>query len=193
MLLLVRHGRTAANAARRLLGRLDVPLDELGQRQAEALGKVDSLRSASRVVCSPLERTRQTAAALGPPVTVDERWIEMDYGIYDGMALDAVPADAWRRWRSDLCWEPEGGESFAQVGARVRAACDDLAEEAASSDVVVVSHVSPIKLAVAWALSAPDETMWHLFLDTASLSRVSTATTGPSLSSFNETHHRPSV
>lgn len=193
MLLLVRHGRTAANAERRLLGRLDVPLDELGLRQAEELGKVDSLHNASRVVCSPLLRTRQTAEALGPPVNVDERWIEVDYGVYDGLPLDEVPADAWQRWRTDLHWAPEGGESFAHVGARVRDACAELAAEAGQGDVVVVSHVSPIKLAVAWALGAADETMWHLFLDTASVSRVAVFETGPSLTSYNETHLRPSA
>ena len=91
MLFLVRHGRTAHNASRRLLGRLDVPLDELGRRQAEALGRVPFLREAARVVSSPLSRAVETAAALGPPVSVDERWVEIDYGIYDGAASDGVP------------------------------------------------------------------------------------------------------
>ena len=191
MLLLVRHGRTAHNASRRLLGRLDVALDDLGRRQAEALGRVDVIAGAARVVTSPLARARETADALGPPVSVDERWIEVDYGVYDGLPLEEVPAEMWRRWREDLDWVPDAGESLAAVGRRVRDACAELVAESRDHDVVVVSHVSPIKSAVAWALGAPDDILWRMFLDTASVCRVGYGASGPSLHSFNETHHRP--
>ncbi|MGH9115250.1 MAG: histidine phosphatase family protein, partial [Acidimicrobiales bacterium] len=119
MLYLVRNGRTAHNASDRLLGRMDVPLDDLGRRQAEALGRVPCLRQAARVVTSPLARARDTASALGHPVEVDERWTELDYGIYDGMPLDAVP-DLWRSWSRDPSFTPEGVESLAVFCIRVR-------------------------------------------------------------------------
>lgn len=192
MLILVRHGRTAANAERRLLGHLDAPLDEVGRRQVSALASVDVVAGARRVVCSPLGRARDTAASLGPPVSVDERWVELDYGIYDGMAVGDIRPEVWRRWRSDPEWAPEGGEALAALGRRVRAACTELAEEAARTDVVVVSHVSPIKAAVAWALGVGDEATWRMYLDTASVCRVAVTAAGPSLHTFNETHHRPS-
>jgi broad specificity phosphatase PhoE len=166
VLYLVRHGRTAQNAARLLLGRMDVPLDEVGRRQASALGEMGVLAAASRVVSSPLARARDTAAFLGPPVTVDERWTEIDYGQFDGFELGAA-AELWVGWDADLEYTPPGGESLADLGRRVRAACDDLWDEAVSSDVVVVSHVSPIKAAVAWALGVGDEICWRTFLDTA--------------------------
>ena len=191
MLYLVRHGRTAYNAGRRLLGRIDAPLDELGVRQAAALGQADVLRHASRVVSSPLTRARDTAAALGPPVTVDERWTEIDYGIHDGAELESVP-DLWRTWGSDLDFEPGGGESLAAVGKRVRAACEDLWPEAAEADVVVVTHVSPIKAAIAWALQVGDEVCWHMFVDVASVSAIGSGRGAPTLRTFNETHLRPS-
>jgi broad specificity phosphatase PhoE len=193
VLYLVRHGRTDHNASRRLLGRLDVPLDELGQRQAAALGQIDELRNATRVVASPLMRARQTAEALGPPVTLDERWAEIDYGVYDGAELDSV-GDLWREWGNDLAYTPEGGESIAAMGARIRAACDSLWDEAAVQDVVVVTHVSPIKAALAWALQVGDEICWRMFVDTASVSRVGVGRGGrPSVRTFNETHLRPSI
>ena len=151
MLYLVRHGRTASNAARLLLGRMDVPLDELGRRQAAALAEVPQLRGATRVISSPLARAYDTASAIGPPVTVDDRWIEIDYGRFDGLELSAA-TQLWAAWDADLEYRPEGGESLSDLGRRVRAACADLWEEASGSDVVVVSHVSPIKAAVAWAL-----------------------------------------
>jgi broad specificity phosphatase PhoE len=192
MLILVRHGRTAHNAEHRLQGRVDVGLDEVGLRQAAALASVDAVAGAHRVVTSPLARARDTASALGGPVTVDPRWIEIDYGIYDGVPVGEVPAQVWTRWRQDVAWAPEGGESLAAVGRRVRAACEELAAEAADSNVVVVSHVSPIKAAVAWALDAGDEVVFHLHLDTGSLCRVATGDGGPVLLSYNEVHHRPS-
>lgn len=191
MLYLVRHGRTAHNASRRLLGRLDVPLDDLGRRQAEALGRVPALHHARRVVTSPLARARDTAAALGPPVTTDDRWLEIDYGIYDGVELEAAP-ELWRGWGTDLRYTPEGGESLAGLGVRVRDACQDLWAEATEGDVVVVTHVSPIKAAIAWALGVGDETSWRMFVDVASLSVLGPGRSGPSLRTFNETQYRPS-
>jgi len=192
VLYLVRHGRTAQNAARRLLGHLDVPLDELGRRQAKALGEVEVLRRATRVVSSPLARARETAAALGPPVSVDDRWVEIDYGSYDGIEL-ADSGALFREWDRDLGYRPPGGESLVDVGERARRACDELWVESRTNDVVVVSHVSPIKAAVAWALGVGDEVAWRMFLDVASLSVVGEGRRGPTLRSFNETLHRPSA
>jgi broad specificity phosphatase PhoE len=192
VLYLVRHGRTAHNASRKLLGRLDVPLDDLGVRQAEALGRVGVLHKASRVVTSPLARARDTAAALGPPVTVDARWAEIDYGVHDGADIETVP-DLWREWTADLGYAPEGGESLLAVGERVREDCRDLWPEAAETDVVVVTHVSPLKAAIAWALGVGDEVCWRMFVDVASVSCIGAGRGSPTLRSFNETQHRPSA
>ena len=188
MLYLVRHGRTAHNAGRRLLGREDVPLDGLGVRQAEALGRLPDLRDARRVVTSPLGRARDTAERIGPPVSVDERWIEIDYGVFDGMRLEEAP-ELWKQWSADLSYVPKGGESIAAMAARVRKACDELWEEAAADDVVVVSHVSPIKAAVAWAIGTGIEVSWRLSLPVASVTRLNTGRAGPALVSFGETAH----
>lgn len=185
MLVLVRHGRTAANASGLLLGRADPPLDEHGRDQAAALAA--AVADARRVVSSPLRRTRETAAALGLPVEIDERWVELDYGELDGRPLADVPADLWRRWRADIDFAPPGGESLAALGRRVRAACEELAAEAAEADVVVVSHVSPIKAAVAWALGVGDEISWRLHVTPASVTRIAVRDGRGVLTTFNWT------
>ena len=185
MLILLRHGQTAANAARLLLGRADPP-DGAGKAPGSGLGRRRGVARARRVVTSPLLRTAETAALLGPPVTVDDRWIEIDYGRYDGTPLAEVPPEVWTSWRADPAWRPEGGESLAAVGARVRAACEELSAEAAVADIVVVSHVSPIKAAVAWALGIGDEAVWRMFLDVASVCRIGLGPEAPTLRSFNE-------
>lgn len=197
MLVLVRHGRTRHNASRRLLGRLDVDLDELGERQAGALGASPVLAGVERIVTSPLLRTRRTAAALaavtGAPVEVDDRWVEVDYGVYDGLPLQEVPATVWSSWDADLEWAPEGGESLAAVARRVRAACAEVWADAQRRDVAVVSHVSPIKAALGWAMGLPETTAPSLFVEVASLHRIGPGRAGPTLWSLNEVHHRPSV
>jgi len=123
-------------------------------------------------------------------VEIDERWIEVDYGEYDGQALGAVPAGVWSRWRSDPDFTPPGGESLASAGTRVRAACEELFADPdgpARGDgiVVVVSHVSPIKAAACWSLGLGDEGAWRLYLATASVSRISWGPGGPVLAGFN--------
>jgi broad specificity phosphatase PhoE len=184
MLWLVRHGQTEANAAGLLLGRSDPPLSVLGREQAAALAAC--IPADARVVTSPLRRARETAAALGRATQVDDRWIELDYGTLDGHAPADVGPERWARWRADPTYVPAGGESLAELGARVRGACAALADEVRERDVVVVSHVSPIKAAIAWALGAGDELAWRLFVEVGSIARVAVDDHGPSLRSFNE-------
>jgi len=98
----------------------------------------------------------------------------------------------WWRWRADPGFAPSGGESLAHVGARVRDACAELFAVAgqgarADADVVVVSHVSPIKAAVAWALGVGDAVVWRLYLATASITRIGWGADGPVLHRYNET------
>jgi len=199
MLIVARHGRTQANAQRLLLGRMDVPLDETGLQQAAAVG--DALRGCVlpvRIVASPLKRTRATAEAIaaalgGIEITFDDRWLEVDYGQYDGAPLAEVPHEVWEHWRTDLSFVPPGGESLGAVGKRVREACESLVAAAAERDVIVVTHVSPIKAAVAWAVNAGDDAAVRMFCDVASISRIRTSGPNPTLVSFNETAHLAGV
>ncbi len=184
MLYVLRHGQTAHNAAGLLLGSSDVPLDDEGRRQADKLGRLPELAGASRVVSSPLIRALDTAGALGPSVSVDERWREIDYGSFEGVPV-AAAGQLWDRWSVDLAYRPPGGESLSDVALRVRSACEELWEEASDCDVVVVSHVSPIKAAVAWALGVVDEICWRTYLATASITVIGAGRAGPSLRGFN--------
>ncbi len=98
MLILVRHGESVANAQGLLLGRTDAELTESGREQAAAARGLLTAPVAE-VRSSPLSRARDTAAllALGPPVTVDERWVEVDYGEFECQPLGGIPAEVWQR------------------------------------------------------------------------------------------------
>lgn len=189
MLVLVRHGQTAENARGLLLGRQDPPLSELGRRQAAALTR--AIPEEAVVVSSPLRRARETAEVFARPVVVDERWIELDYGALDGCRPDQVGEDIWRRWRADPTFVPAGGESLSALGQRVRSACDELAREAEQRDIVVVTHVSPIKAAIAWALDVGDGIAWRMFVRDGSIARIRIDRAGPVVLCFNETAPAP--
>lgn len=182
---LLRHGRTTANASGLLQGRVDNPLDDTGRAQAAAAAAV--LGPVDLVISSPLLRARQTADALAAahPVQVDDRWVELDYGEWDGRPIRDVPAEVWARWRTDLELRPPGGETLVELGTRVRDALEQLAEAAVDGHVVVVSHVSPIKAAVAWALGVGDEIGWRTSLSTGSYSQLRVDGGHRSLVTFN--------
>lgn len=186
---MVRHGRTTANATGLLQGRIDNPLDALGLRQAVAIAEALGSLVSPRVLSSPLRRARETAAALGLPVEIDERFVELDYGTLDGVPVRDVGAEVWARWRADPDFIPGGGESLSVLQARVEAACTAWAQEAGDRDVVVFSHVSPIKAAVAWALGVGPDSSWRMNLGQATITRIRTAPGLPSLISFNNDAH----
>lgn len=189
-LILVRHGRTSANAAGLLQGHIDNPLDPLGLQQAAAIAEALDGLDRPRVLSSPLLRARQTAAALQLPVEIDDRFIELDYGGLDGVPVREVEAATWARWRAEPDFVPAGGESLAGLQTRVEQACRDLAAEAGERDVVVFSHVSPIKAAVAWALGVEGPaTSWRMNLGQATITRIRTAPGNPALLAFNSSSH----
>ena len=97
----------------------------------------------------------------------------------------------WTSWQTDASWAPAGGESYEQLHARVLEACEDLVEAIGTQNIVVVSHVSPIKAAIGWVLGLPPTAGRRYHLDLASISRISYGPVGPVLRSYNETWHLP--
>jgi alpha-ribazole phosphatase len=184
VLYLVRHGRTAANAKGLLQGRLDPPLDDIGRRQAQAIAAL--IGDVDEVIASPLLRAQETASFFDRAVTTDERWIELAYGEYEGVPIGEVPPAVWQSWKTNAMFATKGGESYGTLDTRVRSACDELSSRIGDRNIVVVSHVSPVKAAVAWALNAGNEIMFRCHLSQASLCRVDVGKFGPTLISFNE-------
>jgi broad specificity phosphatase PhoE len=126
-LVLLRHGRTAHNADGRIQGQLDVPLDEVGLAQAQALGTVFASDPPSVVVSSDLARAASTAEAVcshvGLPLSLDVRLRETHFGLWQGLTGPEVEAqwpDLYARWRlGEDC--PAEGETRLEVGTRAAA------------------------------------------------------------------------
>lgn len=200
-LLLVRHGATALTAQRRYSGRGDVPLSEVGLAQARATGaRVKALApSVAAVVTSPLVRCTTTAeviaATLGGavPVEVEPDLVECDFGEWEGKTFTEVRAqwpDEMDAWLGSTEEAPPGGESFRAVATRVRRVVATLHKGYPESTLVVVSHVSPLKILLRDALAAGDAFLHRLYLDPAGLSIVDMwADGGVAVRMVNETAH----
>jgi len=186
----VRHGRTHANAQALLQGHMDPPLDEIGVDQARRTAHVlNDLYPNATVISSPLQRARATAEAISDNIVIEDRFIELDYGAFDGVPMTQIPNDVWDKWRTDHHFRPPDGESLAELDVRVHAALAELSERAHDEDIIVVSHVSPIKSAVVWALSGDNSMTWRCMLDRASITRIAVSHRGASLIGFNDTAH----
>jgi len=194
VLIIVRHGRTAANAAGELLGRRDPPLDDLGLIQATRIAA--SIDSPARIISSPLQRCSQTARAIqessGSEVEIetDDRLVEIDYGTLEGIPVGQVSKETWARWRADPNWSPGGAESLADVSLRVAAVLDELRlADTSEGAVVLVTHVSPIKAAIGWSLGMGPDIAWRCHVAQASIHRLDIAGDIPRLLEFNSTSH----
>jgi ribonuclease H / adenosylcobalamin/alpha-ribazole phosphatase len=196
--LLLRHGQTQLSAQRRFAGRGDIPLTEFGRQQAAAAAAALAARHRiDLVVTSPLRRARCTAEvvadAAGAELTIDDDLVETDFGGWEGLSFAAVsqgwPAEM-AAWLADAGACPPGGESFAAVARRVDSALDRLLSAHHGRTLVVVSHVTPIKIIVCKALLAPPAALFRMHLDVASLSTAAWFADGTAvLRSFNDTSH----
>ncbi|MFE3292575.1 bifunctional RNase H/acid phosphatase [Rhodococcus sp. NPDC059234] len=177
-LLLLRHGQTELSVERRYSGRGNPQLTEVGLGQARsAAARLAARGRIAAVVSSPLGRARQTAeaagSALGLPVHVHEGLTETDFGQWEGLTFAEASAhdpDLHRRWLSDTSLRPPGGESFDEVRGRVEGVRDDLTRDYPGQNVLIVSHVTPIKTLLQLALDVGPSLLYRLHLDLASLS-----------------------
>ncbi|MBL1074415.1 bifunctional RNase H/acid phosphatase [Nocardia sp. 2] len=177
-LLLLRHGQTELSVERRYSGRGNPPLTELGREQAAHAAKMLAAKGGiAAIVCSPLGRARETAEAagqaLGVPVRVLDGLIETDFGAWEGLTfLEARDQDPelHERWLGDPSLPPPGGESFDQVRERIEGVRRDLVALYPGANVLVVSHVTPIKTLLQLALGVGPSLLYRLHLDLASLS-----------------------
>jgi len=194
---LLRHGQTPMSVQKRYAGRTDAPLTEMGVQQAAAAAKRLASAGLGVIVTSPLLRTVQTAQAVaavtGATVVTDDGFRETDFGAWEGLTFAEVrerwPAEM-SAWLADPEVAPPGGESFTDVSARVTAALDRVLAARARQTVLIVSHVTPIKMLVTAALLAPPAALYRMHLDVAALCEIDWYADGPAvLRSFNDTSH----
>lgn len=161
---LIRHGQTEPNRLGLIQGQgLDAPLNATGQAQAAALAARFADVPLDAVIASPMRRARATAEAVaaphGLPVALDAGWMEMHWGVFEGLAptddTDAVFRRIVASWASgDFDDRVEGGEPLLDVQARVLGAWQRLLDAHAGQTVAVVSHGRALRVLLASLLHA---------------------------------------
>ncbi|MBB3038949.1 bifunctional RNase H/acid phosphatase [Hoyosella altamirensis] len=178
-LLLLRHGQTQLSIERRYSGRGDHALTPEGHRQARfAAERLARQRGRiAAVISSPLTRAQQTARAVADGLDVDvhvrDGFIETDFGEWEGLTFaEAAERDPelFQRWLTDTSVAPPGGEPFDEVHRRIQKAKDELVADYSGANVIVVTHVTPIKTLLRIALDVGPALLFRLHLDLASLS-----------------------
>lgn len=136
-----RHGETQWNAENKVCGRTDLPLTTLGHQQAQILCEKVGKLDVDLIIVSPLLRARQTAAPSaerwGIPVIVDERLIEQDYGIYEGVSRFDEGFLANKR---HFAYRYPGGESMMDVAHRVYSLLEEIRDKHSEKNVLLVCH-----------------------------------------------------
>jgi probable phosphoglycerate mutase len=197
---LLRHGDTELSPEHRFSGLRDLPLSASGTRQAKAAAcRLASAGPIDAVVSSPLQRAVATAAIaareLGRTTIIDDDLRETDFGDWDGLTLTEIQ-ERWpgaaAAWRRDPEQAPPGGESFVDTARRVDRACERLLRGHAGQHVLVVTHVTPIKILLCRALGVPLSTLYRLYLGSACISEVQWHGRGfAAVHRVNDTSHLP--
>jgi probable phosphomutase (TIGR03848 family) len=194
--ILVRHGRTTANADGTLAGHQPVGLDDTGQLQAKAAGERLAGVPLAAVVTSPLIRCRETLALALPDTSpqVDERLMECGYGDWEGQSLKKLAKDPlWKvvQQHPSAATFP-AGEPLAAMSTRAVAAVRDWdarigAEHGPDALWLACSHGDVIKAIVADALGVHLDMFQRIVVEPASVTVISYTPLRPFLVRLNDT------
>ncbi|MBK9359793.1 MAG: histidine phosphatase family protein [Rubrivivax sp.] len=193
----VRHGQTAWNAALRIQGHTDIPLDERGRWQAARLAQALAHETVHAVYSSDLQRARDTARAYAAGAGLAVHDVpglrERRFGHFEGLSFDDIerhwPDDArrWRRREPDFA--PGDGESLRDFHHRCVAACAALAARHRGQTILVVAHGGVLdclyRAATRTSVDAPRS--WQL--GNATVNRLLHTDAGFTLVGWNDEQH----
>jgi alpha-ribazole phosphatase len=196
-LILARHGKTAYNMQGRYQGQTDVPLSSTGRQQAARLAERLAREEVDAIYASDLQRAWETAAVVSVPhglsVLAEPRLREMGFGEWEGLTYEEIQQRYPQQlpaWDADpLNVAPPGGETLAQVAARVQSAVDEIARAHADQTVLMVSHGGPLRVLLCLALGSSPWAHWQFNLDVASVSQLCLHDGGAVLTQLNDTGH----
>jgi len=195
-LICVRHGRTAWNADKKFQGHTDVPLDDEGRAQAAELAALLADERIDAAASSDLARAAETARiVLGSravSLRLDADWREMQFGEWEGLTwgqiVAADPQLSATGATSVKDYVPGGGESFAELCARVRRAVERVAEEAGENGVALVAtHAGPLHALLSVLLGDDAREALHVRFLVASVTRFRRANGVWTLARLNQT------
>ena len=177
-IIFLRHGQAKNNIERILTGRTPgIPLTEKGIDQAEKAAKFLEHMNISAIYSSPIERARHTAEIVGKhnsiDVTIDDRLIELDMGKFTGVPYDEIfnsHGNVFMKfYNGELEIAHNGVETFSEVKKRILGIVDHVIENHPDQNVVLVTHMDPIKAMLSTVVDLTPTNLFELIIANASL------------------------
>ena len=169
-LYIARHGETPWNVENRVSGRTDVPLTEKGMEQARLLAHSAMGKGIEVIIASPLLRARQTAQAvseaIGVPIELDERLIELDFGSFEGGPRSDPE---FQYTRAQFPTRYPGGESAFQLAHRVYSCLEDVKRKYAGKTVLLVCHGGVCRMVRSYFMDLTNDEYSYYFAPNAQL------------------------
>lgn len=142
MIYITRHGETNWNISKKVMGRIDEPLNEKGKEQAKILGQRLYNNSIDLIICSPLLRTKQTAEIINENKNVsiiyDERIMERDFGEFEGMNITEFNFDDYWNYYKNIKYQK--AENITDFFERVYSFMDEIKEKYSDKNILLVTH-----------------------------------------------------
>ena len=196
-IIFLRHGQATNNTERVLAGRTEgIPLTETGIKQAEHTAQFLEHMNISRIYSSPIQRAKHTAEIVGKhnslDVTIDDRLIELDMGKFTGMPYDEIFSNHgnvfMKFYNGELEIAHNGVETFSEVKKRVLGIVDHVIEKHPDENVVLVTHMDPIKAMLSTIIDLSPTNLFELIIANASLNLFREKDRKLSLSGLNVMH-----
>jgi probable phosphoglycerate mutase len=177
-IIFLRHGQAKNNTERILAGRTEgIPLTDTGIKQVEHTAQLLEHMNISAIYSSPIQRAKHTAEIVGEhtslDITIDDRLIELDMGKFTGMPYDEIfnsHGNVFMKfYNSELEIAHNGVETFVEVKKRVLGIVDHIIEKHPDENVVLVTHMDPIKAMLATIVDLSPTNLFELIIANASL------------------------
>lgn len=192
-IIFIRHAQSQANVDGVWNGRTDGPLSADGEVSLDVLGRRLADRPLDRVISSPLGRARRTAEAFADTVEIDDRFVEIDLGRWEGKKLDQIQTEEGEELHRALTARtiPMGGtgESLLGVGTRAIEAVDSLFDSLTEGETVAVVTHGGFLQAVLHRHMAGHDRRAHAFVENTAITRVVHQFGRPRLATFNDLGH----
>lgn len=194
--ILIRHAETPGSLERRFTGSTDVPLTDAGLKEAAALGQRLRAVRVDAMHVSPLTRCRQTAEAItavtGRKATITEDLRECHFGVLENYTLDEALSEhgnALIEWFGTEESAPPEGESWVEVGERLKRWLAGVSERYKDRTVLAVTHGGPVLWLTRHITGAPHSAMAIFDIDPASVTLFQQRSDTWRLRLFNDTSH----
>lgn len=170
MLYVARHGQTVWNAQNRVCGITDVDLTEKGIEQAKSPARIVKDKNINLIISSPLKRAVKTSEIVADicniPMQTDERLIEQNYGIYEG--VDRKNEDFLKNKRNFAYKYPDG-ESMMQVAYRVYGLIEEIKKQYVGKNILFISHGGVCRIINTYFKDMTNDEFFHYTLENAKL------------------------